>query len=83
MNKIKPAGYGLRSKRMQILRVARLDEVVGRLSNGCYTLPANENRVKYDLRALNKYAQQHKIEPADLTEQELVRFVIKPKMTSN
>ena len=38
------------------------------------TEPMPENRVQYDLRALDKYCSERKILPIDLSEEELKKF---------
>ena len=43
-----------------------------------------ENRVQYDLRALDKYCSERKILPIDLSEEELKKFKIpKDKSVAN
>ena len=41
---------------------------------GMMTEPMPENRVQYDLRALDKYCSERKILPIDLSEEELKKF---------
>ena len=48
---------------------------------GMMTEPMTDNRVQYDLRALDKYCSERKILPIDLSEEELKKFEI-PKNKS-
>ena len=46
--------------------------------------PMPDNRVQYDLRALDKYCSERKILPIDLSEEELKKFELpKDKSVAN
>lgn len=57
----------------------RLDIIVDRIANGCYTLPASPDRPCYDLRKLSEYAKNEGKDPSQLTEEEINQFIIIPK----
>ena len=51
---------------------------------GIMTEPMPENRVQYDLRALDEYCSEKKILPVDLSEEELKKFELpKDKSVAN
>ena len=59
-----------------ISKMMKIDEIVSRETNGCYTVSGSKKAPKYKAKQLCEYAQAHGKNTSDLSDQELAMFII-------
>lgn len=59
-----------------ISKMMKIDEIVSRETNGCYTVSGSKKAPKYKAKQLCEYAQAHGKNTSELNDQELAMFII-------
>lgn len=61
----------------RLIRYASLDEVAAQKTDGLFVAPMSPNKIRYQIRQLDRYCKEHGRKPESLTEEELKQFIIK------